>query len=64
MVEAWTSLNLPARTKASLSSKWSDIKSRTILLDPASEQNRAVKSPKKKKKSPAADTSAPVPVDQ
>jgi hypothetical protein len=90
VVEAWTSLNLPARTKASFSSKWSDIKSRTMLLDSASEQNsavlcrtpdigvpqqqtnvdttqevnRAVKSPKKKKKSLAADTSAPVSIDQ
>jgi hypothetical protein len=42
VVDAWTSLNLHARSKASLSSKWSDIKSRTMLLDSASKQNSAV----------------------
>ena len=32
MSEAWNSQELPSRTKASLSSKWRDIKSRDTLL--------------------------------
>jgi Reverse transcriptase (RNA-dependent DNA polymerase) len=42
VVEAWNSLKLPLRTKASLSSKWYDIKPRTIVLDSAKAQNSSV----------------------
>ena len=39
VVETWNSLELPKRTKASLSSKWSDIKSRATVLHLIKEQN-------------------------
>ncbi len=41
VVETWNSLELPTRTKASLSSKWSDIKSRATVLNSIKEQDNA-----------------------
>jgi hypothetical protein len=41
VVEAWNSQELPARSKASLSSRWHDIKSRVSLLNPISVQSDA-----------------------
>lgn len=37
--EAWNLMNLPLRTKASLSSKWRDIRSRDTILVSADDQN-------------------------
>ncbi|CAF1135520.1 unnamed protein product [Adineta ricciae] len=42
VVEAWSTMKLPIRSKASLSSKWSDIRARTISLDAANEQDNTV----------------------
>ena len=42
VLEAWNSLKLPARSKASLSSKWSDMRSRANLLDSAKNQSSTV----------------------
>jgi hypothetical protein len=39
VVEAWSTQELPTRTKASLSSKWYDIRSRATLLGSISEGN-------------------------
>jgi hypothetical protein len=39
MMEAWNLLELSTRSKVSLRSKWSDIKSRPIVLDLAQDQN-------------------------
>jgi hypothetical protein len=39
VLEAWSSQNLPKRSKASLSSKWRDIKSRPTLLNPTNDQD-------------------------
>ena len=42
VLEAWNSLKLPARTKASLSSKWSDMRSQANLLDSGKNQSSTV----------------------
>ncbi|CAF1587196.1 unnamed protein product [Adineta ricciae] len=42
VVEAWSTMKLPIRSKASLSSKWSDIRARAISLDAANEQDNTV----------------------
>jgi hypothetical protein len=74
VMDAWNSLKLPVRSKASLSSKWSSIRSRTTLLDLKSDRNGTVlcRTPdttqevniavKSKKKSPVAAVPAPAPV--
>jgi len=41
LVETWNSLELPTRTKASLSSEWSAIKSRSTVLNSIKEQDNA-----------------------
>ena len=44
VAETWISLKLPLRTKASLSSKWSSIRSRTTVLDSTKNQHSTVSS--------------------
>ena len=58
VLDAWNSLELPPRTKASLSSKWNDIRTRSTVLDPTKSPASAVLSGTPKVSKPQDQTIA------